>query len=233
MEKDDVIFFSHIKENLRRGKSSSFLDRRELSLAISYLNKEKTPYQIYEPFETADKVILYNERLPEIVLFQIESKGFLTNPSILGSLFSLNLDRHTFGDIIEIEGKFYFLCLKMIASYLENNLVMIGKNRVTLQEEDFSILKDFQRKYEELTVIVSSERLDAILCRIINVSRKNVLEFFSKKEVLLNYNVTSNSSYLLKEGDIFSVRKHGKYRYARVKGNTKSGKKVIEIQKYQ
>lgn len=233
MEKNDLMLLNHTKENLRRGKSSSFLDRRELSILIPYFNKEKILYQIYEPFENADKVILYSENLPEVVFFQIESKGILTNPSILGSLFSLHIDRHTFGDIIEIEGNFYFLCLKRLSSYLENHLVMIGKNRVILKERPLDILQNFHRKYDEVTFIVSSERLDAILCRITHVSRKNVLDFFSKKEVLLNYNVASNSSYLLKEGDVFSVRRYGKYRYIGTKGNTKSGKRIIQIEKYK
>lgn len=233
MEKNDLMLLNHTKENLKKGKSSSFLDRRELSILLSYFHKEKIPYQIYEPFENADKIILYSETLPEIVLFQIESKAILTNPSILGSLFSLNIDRHTFGDIIEIEGNFYFLCLKRLSSYLENNFIMVGKNRAILKETSLDILRNFHRQYEKKTFIVSSERLDVILCRITNVSRKNVLDFFSKKEVLLNYNIASNSSYLLKEGDVFSVRRYGKYRYIGKTGNTKSGKIVVQIEKYR
>lgn len=233
LTKNDQILVKQVSDNLKRGRTSSFLDKRELSLVISYLNKNKSSYQIYYLFNDCDKVIIYDKELPKITLFKIISKINLTNSDILGTLFSLNIDRHIFGDIIEIDKIFYFPVLDNIASYIKNNLTIIKKSMITLEEESLSLIENYERNYDTLEYIVSSPRIDIIVSRITNLSRKNILELFNKNEILLNYNYSNNYAYLLKEGDVFSIRKHGKYRYKGIIRETKSKKKVIKLEKYK
>ncbi len=53
-----------------------------------------------------------------------------------------------------------------------------------------------------------------------------------KREILLNYDFLKNSSYKLKDNDIFSIKRIGKFKYNGVIKNTKSNHLIIEILKY-
>ena len=54
-----------------------------------------------------------------------------------------------------------------------------------------------------------------------------------KKLNLVNYDILKNNSYLLKENDIFSIRRYGKFQYIRIKKETKNKNYIIECKKYK
>ena len=49
---------------------------------------------------------------------------------------------------------------------------------------------------------------------------------------MLNYDYLKNTSYKLKNDDIFSIKKIGKFKYNGIIKNTKSNNLIIEILKY-
>ena len=55
---------------------------------------------------------------------------------------------------------------------------------------------------------------------------------FKNKDIMLNYNVVTKCTYMLKENDIFSIRKFGKYKYVGIINNTKKGNYIIKYLKY-
>ena len=52
------------------------------------------------------------------------------------------------------------------------------------------------------------------------------------KHVILNYSILKNSSTLLKENDIFSIRRKGKYKFSKIIKNTKKDNIIIEYYRY-
>ena len=52
------------------------------------------------------------------------------------------------------------------------------------------------------------------------------------KEVNEAYEILSNPSYLLKEEDIFSIRKYGKFKYIGKIKQTKKNNYIVKIHKY-
>ena len=52
------------------------------------------------------------------------------------------------------------------------------------------------------------------------------------KEIFLNYNYLKDASYKLKEGDIFSIKKIGKFRYIGIEKITKGKHLIIKLLKY-
>ena len=78
-----------------------------------------------------------------------------------------------------------------------------------------------ETEYEDIEIIVSSLRIDTVISRLIYTNRNNIKNLINKKEIILNYNPLSNNSYLLKENDIFSIRKYGKYKFIGIIKNTK------------
>ena len=83
-----------------------------------------------------------------------------------------------------------------------------------------------------MTISVVSNRLDTIISKLIGISRNGVETKFKNKEIILNYEVATKPSYFLKEGDVFSIRKYGKYRYVGIISKTKQGKNIVKFQKY-
>ena len=70
------------------------------------------------------------------------------------------------------------------------------------------------------------------MSKIIGTNREKILDKIKDKEIILNYDVLSKGSYVLKENDIFSIRKYGKYKFIGVVNHTKKNNLVIEYLKY-
>jgi len=217
-------------DKLLRGESTGFLDPLEYKIVISKLKKDE--YNIYNVYPDADRKILYVDVPPKVTLFKINTKEKLRHQDIMGSLYSLNLDKNVFGDIIIDNDDYYFYVLENISAYIKNNIFTIGRYNVEIEEIDVNFLSEYSRKYEILNVIVPSLRIDAVISKIIGTSRKNILEIIKNKEVILNYSILKNESLILKNGDIFSIRKYGKYQFSKVIKSTKKENIIIEYFKY-
>lgn len=217
-------------DKLKRGEFTGFLDPLEYKLIVSKLKKDE--YSIYNVYPDADRKILYVDVFPKVVLFKINTKEKLRHQDIMGSLYSLNLDKNVFGDIVIDNDNYYFYVLETMASYIKDNVFMIGRYNVELEEIEVNFLNDYYKKYEILNVIVPSLRIDAVISKIIGTSRKNILEIIKNKEVILNYSILKNESSMLKEGDIFSIRRYGKYQFSKVVKSTKKDNIIIEYFKY-
>ena len=217
-------------ERILSGKNTLFLDNNEFELVTSKLKKKD--YSIYKPYKDSEKVILYTKDLPKVSLFKIKSYNKLRHQDIMGSILSLNISRNYLGDIIIDDDSYYFYIISDLKDFIKNNLNMISNNKVILEEIDINYLSNYERKYEEYEIIVSSLRIDTVISRIIKTNRDNVINIIKNKEVILNYEILNKNSYLLKENDVFSIRKYGKYKYIGIINNTKKDNLVIKYLKY-
>lgn len=109
---------------------------------------------------------------------------------------------------------------------------MVKNNHIELVELDIDYLSDYHRSYEELKFIVSSNRIDTVISNICHTGRNNINLMIKKKEIMLNYDFLKDSSYKLKDNDIFSIKIIGKFKYNGILKNTKSGNVIVSIYKY-
>ena len=112
------------------------------------------------------------------------------------------------------------------------NFTKVRNSSVELVSLDISYLEDYERDYEEIELIVSSERIDTVISSIIHSNRNVIKDKIKDKEILLNHETLKNLSYVLKENDTFSIRKIGKFKYIGIIKNTKSGNYIVKILKY-
>ena len=217
-------------ERVLNKNNTLFLDEKEFKNISMKLKKKD--YNIYYTYEDASRVILYKDKEPSISLIKINSYNSLKHNQILGSLMNQNIDSGYIGDIIIDNDNYYFYIFSEFEDYIIDNLIMIGNNSVKLEKVDINLLKDYKHKYEEIKLIVSSLRLDSIISKIINSSRDKAVIKIKNKEVIVNYEIINSNSYLLKENDIFSIRRYGKYKYIGIIGNTKSNNYIIKCLKY-
>lgn len=223
----------NIKKNvdkLKNGYSTFFLDPSEAREVSKYFKKNE--FNVFRPYKDAEKVIFYKEKKPSVVLFKIITKEAFRHQDILGSIFSLNIDKCVFGDIIIDNDNYYFYLLESMKNYFLINFNKIKNSDIELEEIDIDILKDYERKYKELELIVKSPRIDIVVANLSNTSRSKVKEKFKNKEIILNYNLLTNPSYILKDNDVFSIRHFGKYKFIETINVTKKNNYVIKLYKY-
>lgn len=218
-----------IVEKVLYSNSTNFVE-------IKYLNRVKkelknVKYNIYEPFVGATKIILYN-KMPNIKIYEIISSNDLRHQDILGTLYSLNISDEMFGDVVIWNNRYFIIILSSIDNYIKSNLTSIKNSKVDLIERDPYYLKDYKQEYEECIIIVPSIRVDVIVSKIINSSRSNALEKIKNGDIYLNYELLTKTTYMLKENDIFSIRKYGKYKFLGEINRTKKGSLVIKYLKY-
>lgn len=222
-----------IQKNITRLDSQNntyFLDPKELELVKGKLRKNE--YSIYYPYPDSEKNIIYKKNIPEVLLYEIKSKIPLRHQDILGTMYSLNIASDLFGDILIINNRYYIYILPIVRNYFESNFTMVRNSHIELEEIDIDTFKDYEREYEELEFIVSSNRIDTIVSYLCHTGRNSINEKIKRKEILLNYDYLKDSSYKLKENDTFSIKKIGKFKYMGIIKDTKGGHVVIKLLKY-
>ncbi|TCL55957.1 RNA-binding protein YlmH [Kineothrix alysoides] len=147
----------------------------------------------------------------------------LSHRDFLGALMNLGIDRSTVGDIF-LQGKnAYIFCTDKIAPFIIENLDKVKHTNVRCVVEDAAVC--FPAKEPEMIKFtVSSERADAVSSRVYQMSRNQSLLLFREKRIYINGRVNENNSYLLKRGDIVSVRGYGRFIYYGCEYETKKGK---------
>lgn len=219
-------------ERILKGEYTGFITQNIANEIQSKLKKRD--YQIFLPYKEADKIILFGKKVPKIRLYKIKcyDRDIITHSSILGSLFGLNITSEMFGDIILYDGNFYFYILDTIHDFIENQFIMVGNVPISLEEMPYDYLSNFEREYKEIELIVPSLRIDAVFARLIGCNREKIQDNIKNGLVLLNGELLNKSSYLLKDGDIFSIKRYGKYKYIGIIKTTKKDNYLIKIDKY-
>lgn len=165
----------------------------------------------------------------------------LTHRDYLGSLVGLGIEREKIGDIIiprsRTEGNslgkhtVYAFVTEEISDYIIDNLSYVKHTHIRIESCE-EVPDEVAPQLEELSVIVSSNRLDAIVAKLYNLSREQALKLFVEGKVFLNgINMTGNARSL-KEGEVVSVRGYGKFIFNGEGGNTKKDKLYIKVSKY-
>lgn len=147
----------------------------------------------------------------------------LAHRDFLGSIMSLGIRRSTLGDLIVKNNVAYAPCLDNIADYICKNLIEIKHTSVRCSIIEH-IPEDAVPKPVESEFVIASERLDSVISSIYKISRNDSKSLCEHERVLVGGIPVLSASYNPKEGDIISVRGHGKFIYCGIKLETKKGR---------
>ena len=75
-------------------------------------------------------------------------------------------------------------------------------------------------------------RIDNIISEIVNCSRNESSKILEDQRVMVNYEVETKNSKIIKEDDIIVIRGKGKFRIFEILGETKKGKIAINVEHY-
>lgn len=154
----------------------------------------------------------------------------LEHRDFLGALLNLGIRREVLGDIFVREEGAYLFCLDSIAQYIIDSLERVRHTTVicTMIEDAPQTL---EVETEELEFNVPSERIDAVICAVYRLSRTQCQQLFDAQRVFVNSKMTEHSSRPLKEGDVVSVRRCGRFTYIGPRRETKKGRLYVAVQR--
>lgn len=236
--KEDRLVVSQIFDKIKtyqktkRSVVTYFLDERQKEIITRILTKERIPFSLYYFEEFCERCVLNFGEGPffGITCFKIKNMGDLRHQDVLGALFGLGLKKEVIGDIFVEKDFAYFMVLETVKWAVLDQLTKIGRTSVHLEEISHFELKEDHFVKQEITT--SSLRLDAVLSKLLNLSRSKIETLFLKKQVLLNYIEPCKVHTVLKTADVLSIRGYGKYRIESTM-NAKSGKIKAILVKYQ
>lgn len=220
-----------------RAKCGRFAQRllgvRELKTTL-YGGMEDCERQIMG-FSLAEDELSTEEFHICILKIRRKSKKFgqsdLSHRDYLGSLLGLGIDRGKVGDILVTEDSAFCFVSEEIAPYICVALEQVSKTAVVAEAVD-DVAEIPRRQTEMKRITAASLRLDAVAGEVFHLSRGKAQQLIQGEKATVNWNVITNTSHLLKEGDMVSLRGFGRFRLKAVHGKTKKDRMGLEVEKY-
>lgn len=155
----------------------------------------------------------------------------LTHRDYLGALMALGVTRDVIGDIVVRDGAAWIFCEDHIADYLCDHLLQAGRTTLTVRRAETPPEGELFR-LQEKQIQLASNRLDAFLASVWNISRSEAQELIRQEKVFCNAAACISSSRSLAAGDIVSARGFGRFRFERENGQSRKGKLNLIISLY-
>lgn len=152
---------------------------------------------------------------------------------LLGALMGLGVDRAVTGDIAfgRQAGTAYLFCCEDVADYLCANLESAGRARISVERADLPVdIREPEGVF--LRVTVQSPRLDAILAAALHLSRGEAARLIEAGFVQRDHRVELRGDQHIAEGELLSVRGHGRLRLTACEDLTRKGRLALRLFKY-
>ncbi|MBO4415538.1 MAG: hypothetical protein J5824_06100, partial [Lachnospiraceae bacterium] len=155
----------------------------------------------------------------------------LTHRDFLGAVLGLGIEREKTGDIIISDNTAYFFVHRDIAQFIVDSLEYVRHTHVRAEICD-ELPEAVKPQLEKRQVIVSSNRIDAVISKLYNLSREQSLKLVSEGRVFVNGAEITSNSRALKEDDVVSVRGFGKWIFRGESGKTRKDRLYVEVEVY-
>ena len=196
-------------------------------------------------YEDAERRVaaFYDGEAPEpgqwpIRALRLEWNAKFANPGhrdLLGAVMGLGIERETTGDIApgEYRGKpcAYLFALEDVAEYIAAGLESAGRAALRVSAADGEpALRPPEGRAARLTV--QQQRLDAVTAAACDLSRSEAQRLIAGGLVKLNHVPCLRPDARLSEGDLISVRGHGRVRVTEFSGQSRRGRQVVQVFRY-
>lgn len=164
--------------------------------------------------------------------FSYKPEFDLRHRDFLGSLTALGLRRDTIGDILCEKGRAVVFVRDDIADYILTQVEKIGRVGVKISYADTADLP-VPDDTEELSLTISSLRLDAFVAAVTNLSREKAARLIKSELVMIDHVVSTDVSASLHEGATVTIRKYGKYVLSAETGTSRKGRLRICVKHFR
>lgn len=215
-----------------------FLDLREQVYAQQLLRSHSADVTVsfFGGYPEAERAILcvspayYPEEQSEYplcaVAFRYRTQMKLTHRDVLGTLMNLGIKRDAVGDILCGEGLSVVFARAEVAPFICEQIQRIGGEGVTaIPYYDGEL--PIHIEYEHIRESVASPRADSIIKALIRCSREQAADSIRLGLVSINHVPIDSVSKSVDEGDVVSVRGHGRYYIDQIGPETKKGRLTL------
>jgi len=223
---------------------TDFLDPRQakiaLSVAGSFADAAVHEWGGYEGAERQRALFAPSYWHPseedfELVRLRAEVPGdyvSLGHGDYLGALVGLGVKRGKFGDISVHEGGADLIVARDIADFVRLHLNQVGRASVHLREIGPEELVVRKTEFAVKEYTVQSLRVDSVASDAFGMSRSKVVDPIKSGKLQLNWQIIDNPATPVEEGDVISLRGHGRVRVLEVGSLSKKGRTFIKVGKY-
>lgn len=155
----------------------------------------------------------------------------LSHRDYLGSILGLGIERGKIGDILLEEHRAICFVAEELAEYIIYQLERVSRTDVLVKRIE-SLELSVQQKTEMKRLIVASMRIDVLVAEGFCLSRSIAQELVRREKIFVNWNCIKQTSVLLKEGDMISVRGKGRFLIFAIGDKTKKNRTIVDIKKY-
>ena len=149
---------------------------------------------------------------------------------VLGAILGLGLVRDRIGDIVLHQGGATVVVDRTLETFLLTEWRQAGRVRMNASLADRVPEETVQT--EEMSLTLSSLRLDALVAKGCQVSRGEADKLIRSERVQLNWKVEHRTDAAVSQGDLVSCRGFGRIRVLQTDGLTKKGRHRVWIRKY-
>ncbi|MBO5210532.1 MAG: hypothetical protein J6B80_01210 [Clostridia bacterium] len=242
---ESEIFIARINDTLDIAQKTSkpkffgFLSLEEAALTQKTLENRNANFCLFGGYDGAQRVMLCcmpdwceNAEFPITALtFTYRTVDELRHRGFLGALMALGIVRESVGDILVESGRAVVFFKNEVLPFVKTNVCKIGSVGVTLTDGFTQPLPQGD-SLVNVTVTVSSLRLDCVVSAVVNLSRGTANELIEAGLVLINSQVCEKSTRQINTGDVLTVRGKGKFIIGKTDGKTRKDRTILEFKKY-
>lgn len=217
---------------------TAFLSPAEAQWAQTSANRQRVNLSLQGGYEDAERCIgcFWDDEAPEdFPLEALELKwphqSAPGHRDVLGSAMGLGIKRSCMGDIVLNDDTGYLFAERQMAQHIAQSLLSAG--RIKLQVRLLDEWPQLEPPVgEEVHDTVHSMRLDAVVAAGFNLSRGDAADLIAAGHAKLRHLPTERTDARVQEGDVISVRGHGRLVVEEIGAPTKKGRLPIRLTRY-
>lgn len=242
---DDKISFCNQKNKITY---SDFMQLNDKSTVIKYLKQNHIQNCFwFGGYENANREILvfYPDKITEemarknlsdfvtVIDISLPKELNYEHREYLSGIMKLGVEREKFGDIIVRENGASIVVFESVSDYFLNNLKLLKRfQKANITKKSIYELENAEPHFKDLEIIVSSLRLDNLICGLAHFSRSKAEEYIKSGCVYINGVCEMKESKKINIGEILNIRGKGKYIFDSISGNTRNDRMKLVFKKY-
>lgn len=234
---EEKLLIAKIQDKIRFCKTKNkivntdFLQISEVATAKKVLQEEGiSNYFFFGGRENADRsiLIIYPEKLTEdmakqnisniieVIRITLPNELSYEHRDYLSGIMKLGIKREKFGDILVKQNGADVIVLKEISEYLKSGIEELTRFRKSkIEIIDIKEVENVETEFEEMKIIISSNRLDNFVSELARCSRSQAEVIIEEQRVFVNSELSYKTSKKINEGDIITIRGKGKFVFVR------------------
>lgn len=255
-EKEEIkLLISKVIDKYKQAKRNNkitytdFLTGNEIAnVKKSLIENRISEYIIYGVKNDADRniILFYPEKFSKEIVEANYDNIFkvirITYPKeitfehreILSGIMKLGIKREKFGDIIVYDRGSDIVVLDEISKILYDGLKELTRFRKSkIEIIPINEIVQKENEYENIKIIISSNRLDNFVSELARCSRTKANEMIEEGRVFINNLNEFKFSKKLNVGDIITIRGKGKFIYDGEENKTRSDRSIINMRQYK